>query len=229
MTGTRVQKAGNFTLIELLIAIAIIAILAALLLPALNKARAKGMAISCCNNLRSCGTALHQYANDYRDCMPYTERIYNAAFFRANESWECQLGRYLGWTPLSGPAVFHCPARPVIEHPNAKYAGGNPRNSCGYAIYNSLHFGTPERPGPFKITKVARPSKTLYLTERNAGDAGPKEVPAPFMNEWNVNSIGIGNPVAAPHPELRTSVLCVGGNVFQFRFPTLTLHTATFK
>ena len=58
----------NFTLIELLIVIAIIAILAALLLPALNKARDKGKMIRCVSNQKQVSLFFFQYANDYEYC-----------------------------------------------------------------------------------------------------------------------------------------------------------------
>lgn len=63
-------KRHAFTLIELLIVIAIMAILASMLLPAVNKARDTAKKISCANNLKQWSLMCAQYQNDYNGWFP---------------------------------------------------------------------------------------------------------------------------------------------------------------
>ena len=119
----------GFTVVELLVVVAVIAILAALLLPALGGANQRGKAVFCLNNLRQLGLALHLYAGDHDDALPYNmgaegthETVAKGEFLNwANDvmSWELNsentntllltiggLGPYVGGVAK----VFKCPS-----------------------------------------------------------------------------------------------------------------------
>jgi type II secretory pathway pseudopilin PulG len=88
---------AGFTYAELLVSLGIVAVLAALLLPLINKSRAAAQSVSCLSQLRQIGSGFMQYAADNDKRLPDP--------FELQTSWEQILRRYL---PDSG--VFRCPS-----------------------------------------------------------------------------------------------------------------------
>ncbi len=127
----------GFTLVELLVVIAVIAILAALLLPVLSSAKSTAQRVRCINNEKQLVTAAFVYAGEYRDQMPGNGRCpVNAV--TTNQFWV--QGAMVNWPDntntaklynpnyalyaefiKSGP-VYLCPAdRDTVRNPAAAY------------------------------------------------------------------------------------------------------------
>ncbi|WDE96500.1 prepilin-type N-terminal cleavage/methylation domain-containing protein [Lentisphaera profundi] len=75
--NTKLVKNNYFTLIEILVVVAIIGILASLLLPALGQARKKSKLALCTSNIRQISTALYMYTTDNDSYLPYSHNVTN--------------------------------------------------------------------------------------------------------------------------------------------------------
>src|SRR5436853_5308811 len=73
-SGSMKGRRGGFTLIEVLIVIAIITVLAAILYPVFAQARERARTTVCLSNLRQMGTAMELYLGDYDERFPFAGR-----------------------------------------------------------------------------------------------------------------------------------------------------------
>lgn len=173
----------SFTLIELLIVIAIIAILASMLLPALNLARARGKSVSCVNTLKQLGLGFAQYMTDNGDFLP---PILGGTTSPQPLWTDCLIGLVQAPKETSKArngyvtvAQFRCAAMNGIYEMDPSRSGHdwwhfNPHYGMNYRlVYGSTAAGSDYKTG--KLTSCRRPARKIYLADTIANSGSGME------------------------------------------------------
>jgi prepilin-type processing-associated H-X9-DG protein/prepilin-type N-terminal cleavage/methylation domain-containing protein len=200
MTSYASRSPRAFTLVELLVVIAVIAILIALLLPALRGVREQARQLSCASNLRQTGVLLMAYANQSNQYMPLAFTDYmNPADPRTN--WPkaledlkvVQSSHNVASTPaMSKFSMLYCPAyrvdvRRSYAMPRTK--DDNSSRSIGGAVrgrWPGRPIGSWEKYYVWtRLTEFVRPAQRIALIESKDNDLAVGENWGDYVNTWD--------------------------------------------
>jgi prepilin-type N-terminal cleavage/methylation domain-containing protein/prepilin-type processing-associated H-X9-DG protein len=160
-----------FTLIELLIVIAIIAILAGLLLPALAQAKSKAVQTKCLNNLKQLNLAMVMYCADFNDTSPNSNSVVIGGTAQAIWWWYKELDKgYVGYQGLStsNDVLFQCPKdRGWVSHGYPAPLSADPTLDYGSYVYNGCdnNNGDGYNMNDVRLSTVVHPSRTWLMAE----------------------------------------------------------------
>ncbi|MDR1283544.1 MAG: prepilin-type N-terminal cleavage/methylation domain-containing protein [Opitutaceae bacterium] len=162
-----------FTLVELLVVMAIIGILAAVMLPVLAAVRGTARQSQCMQTMRSAGQGFLLHANDNRDALP---PAYDSV---TRYSWDHSISKYLAAERF----IFVCP----MDAPAKTHA--NPQAPRSYSMNggNDSTQGVAGRDWSLKLVQIPAPNKTLLLLEwHSVNNKGWNDSCAKLFNDASV-------------------------------------------
>jgi prepilin-type N-terminal cleavage/methylation domain-containing protein/prepilin-type processing-associated H-X9-DG protein len=205
-------QARAFTLIELLVVIGIIAVLAAILLPVLSRAKAAAKRIHCTSNLHQIGIALHIYVDEFNRYPSFSESV--LGFVPRSNYWDARILTYAS----GNKGIFLCPGlslKGVLvtvstnwnappDGPAFGIAFPHPNESYGFNTYGvgldpgslGLNIYKPAFSGPIRGTGPGYPESAMVA---------PGEMIAAADYDPNIDDDGDGD-----HPDCLFSYTLTG-------------------
>ncbi len=184
------REKSAFTLIEMLVVIAIIALMASMLVPATQKVLERGKAIQTMSNMKSVGSLMLSYATEHNGHLPWVEDRTTGNY--NTQSWRNQILTYAGgikshYMILDAPS---CPFRPDVK------AFGQTAN-CGYSMNqymgecNRSGIAIRGKPGANGVTRPSmadfvRPATTFVIASAGKGGSwrGNSYTHTALWNPW---------------------------------------------
>ncbi len=190
-------KPSIFTLIELLVVIAIIAILAAMLLPALNRARATANTIKCVSNLKQMTLGALMYADISDNRLPggwvggrtrttagawdkTGADVYAWWVESCSDNWMYQIWKYADVSKN----VFACPGKKLVD---SGTGDANFRN-----IEYQVGYSTPARFWVESLSTIKRPARQVMVLDSQRQQSYYNCIPSP---SWSASTINFATPI----------------------------------
>jgi len=200
----------GFTLIEMLVVIAMVSLLTGLILPSLGRARDASRSVRCLSQLRTLGQFTHTYADSNRDLMVHSE--HSAVASRAMP-WGYTFFEYVRGARFTGKdaawdAVFNGPYRCPMDRRRDRW-------SYGYNVYFEL---LPSETGGRTWTRMGhtpRPCATVAFGEL-AGSTSADHAMAHFWTQYKATP-----EIDPARHRSTTGVLFLDGHAIDARFTTI--------
>jgi len=194
--NARLSAPRRFTLIEALVVVSIIALLAALLLPALSAAKERGRRTTCRSNLRQIGIAIHSYAGDFEGLVPPGDYVYGHDIWNRSSLTGTYQPTNLGYLlaegggyvprPRDSTHIFYCPS--MVQFAPQGWFVYDSSNSCGMQNWG--------RAGPVNAG---------YDYRDSLDDSNPRQGVTPWTSShcttiWNISSSVTSARTVRPQP-----------------------------